>query len=198
VARESASKEAGGGRSVLTVQEIKQLIEWVAANRIRGLEVERSGFRLKIEGIPSAGDAPGRQFAGSVPGAHAPVVSYPVPAAMPVPVPVAPSSEPAASPAAPASSAPVAATTMPVDENAGLHVIPSPIVGTFYRAPAPDRPPFAKLGDRVTAGQTLCIVEAMKLMNEIEADISGEVVKIFAQNAQPVEYGEKLFAIRPD
>lgn len=78
-----------------------------------------------------------------------------------------------------------------------LHLVKSPIVGTFYEAPSPGAGPFAKVGDSVEAGQTLCIIEAMKLMNEIECDVSGEVIRIFAENGQPVEYGQPLFAIRP-
>ena len=81
------------------------------------------------------------------------------------------------------------------DEN--LHAITSPIVGTFYRAPNPDADPYVKVGDFVEKGQTLCIVEAMKLMNEIECDISGTVVRVLSENAQPVEYGENLFLVRP-
>jgi acetyl-CoA carboxylase biotin carboxyl carrier protein len=78
----------------------------------------------------------------------------------------------------------------------GVHLIVSPIVGTFYAAPSPDSEPYVQVGDTVKAGQVLCIVEAMKLMNEIESDVDGEVVEIFGRNAQPVEYGEQLFAIR--
>jgi len=78
-----------------------------------------------------------------------------------------------------------------------LHVVKSPIVGTFYSSARPDAPPFVKLGDAVDVGQVLCIIEAMKLMNEIEADVAGEVVRVYAENAQPVEYGESLFALRP-
>ncbi len=78
-----------------------------------------------------------------------------------------------------------------------LHVIKSPIVGTFYAAPNPEAQPFVKVGDTVVAGQTVCIIEAMKLMNEIEAEISGEVARILVDNGQPVEYGEPLFALRP-
>ena len=78
-----------------------------------------------------------------------------------------------------------------------FHIVKSPIVGTFYAAPSPDAQPFVKLGDTVKVGQVLCIIEAMKLMNEIEADVGGEVMRISAENGQPVEYGEPLFAIRP-
>ena len=78
-----------------------------------------------------------------------------------------------------------------------LHLVKSPIVGTFYEAPSPGAPPFAKVGDTVEVGQVLCIVEAMKLLNEIESDVAGEVVKKLAVNGQPIEYGQELFAIRP-
>ena len=80
----------------------------------------------------------------------------------------------------------------------GLHAVRSPVVGTFYRAPAPGEPPYVEVGDRVTAGQTVCIVEAMKLMNEIVADVSGEVVEVLAENAGGVEYDQPLFYLRPD
>ena len=82
-----------------------------------------------------------------------------------------------------------------VDED--LHFVTSPIVGTFYRAPNPDAEPYVKVSNLVQDGQTLCIIEAMKLMNEIESDIDGTIVKVFPENAQPVEYGERLFAVRP-
>jgi acetyl-CoA carboxylase biotin carboxyl carrier protein len=102
-------------------------------------------------------------------------------------------SAPAALPAAPApASAPAAAPA----EEVGIHYITSPIVGTFYRASNPTSAPFVSPGDFVKPGQTLCIVEAMKLMNEIECDVAGEVVKVLVENGQPVEYGEKLYAIR--
>jgi acetyl-CoA carboxylase biotin carboxyl carrier protein len=88
------------------------------------------------------------------------------------------------------ASAPVA------DEN--THTILSPIVGTYYSSPSPDAPAFVQVGSRVTAGQTLCIVEAMKLMNEIESDVSGTIVSILPNNAQPVEYNQPLFIVKPD
>jgi acetyl-CoA carboxylase biotin carboxyl carrier protein len=95
--------------------------------------------------------------------------------------------------------APQVAATEPeaAAEAEDVHVVKSPIVGTFYAAPRPDAPPFVKLGDTIDVGQVLCIIEAMKLMNEIEADVAGEIVRIHISNAQPVEYGEPLFSIRP-
>jgi acetyl-CoA carboxylase biotin carboxyl carrier protein len=97
-----------------------------------------------------------------------------------------------------AAPAPAAAgeAAAPVDDEAGLHIVKSPIVGTFYESPSPGSPAFVKPGDTVELGQVLCIVEAMKLMNEIESDVSGEIVKRFVTTGQPVEYGQKLFAVR--
>jgi acetyl-CoA carboxylase biotin carboxyl carrier protein len=106
----------------------------------------------------------------------------------------APQTAPAAAPAAPAAPAPVEAA--PVDPDAGLHKITSPIVGTFYRAPGPDKPSYVSEGSSVSPESTVCIVEAMKLMNEIQAEVSGEIVKIYVENGQPVEYGQPLFGVR--
>jgi acetyl-CoA carboxylase biotin carboxyl carrier protein len=104
----------------------------------------------------------------------------------------------AAETATPAPAAP-AAPAEPEAESAEhkLHIVKSPIVGTFYAAANPGTPPFARVGDHVSAGQVLCIIEAMKLMNEIESEIAGEITRVFVENGQPVEYGESLFAIRP-
>jgi acetyl-CoA carboxylase biotin carboxyl carrier protein len=102
-----------------------------------------------------------------------------------------PATNPASAGAATPQPAPAA------ESRADLHVIKSPIVGTFYSAPSPGANSFVRIGDHVTAGQVLCIIEAMKLMNEIEADVAGEVMRIFVENGQPVEYGEPLFAIHP-
>lgn len=88
------------------------------------------------------------------------------------------------------------AAPAPAEPEEDLHVIRSPIVGTFYRAPSPEADPFAEVGQKVSRGRTLCIIESMKLMNEIESDVEGEIVEVYPQNGQPVEYGEKLFAIR--
>ena len=97
-------------------------------------------------------------------------------------------------PVAPAA-APLAATATPVDD--GLHVVTSPMVGTFYRSPSPEAESFVNVGDRVKVGQTICIIEAMKIMNEIEADVDGEVVEADIDSGRPVEYGQTLFSIRP-
>jgi len=149
----------------LTFEQIKELIELVAARGLDELVVERSGFRLRIGGKPAA------------------VASSPAPAPAPLAAAAAPA--PAAAPAAP--------EVAPAPD---LHQVTSPIVGTFYAAPSPDAEPFVRVGDRVRKGQVLCIVEAMKLMNEIEADVDGEVLEIYPSNAQPVEFGEPLFGLR--
>lgn len=171
---------------MLTFEQIKDLIELVGERKLQGLELERSGFRLKIDGQ-----------------ATAPVAAAAPPAAPPAPAPApAPAESPASAPSG-ASAKPSAADAGDGADGGpeapeGSHIVESPIVGTFYRRPSPDQDTFVEVGDRVKKGQTLCIVEAMKLMNEIEADADGEVVKIFPQNAQPVEFGEPLFALRTD
>jgi len=158
---------------LLTFEQIKELIELVAQRRLQGLEIERSGFRLKVEGQPQAQPA-----VQAAPAAEASFAS-------------SPASAPAAPVTAPAPEAPAAA-------DAGAHIVTSPIVGTFYRAASPDSDPFVEVGSRVKKGQVLCIIEAMKLMNEIESDADGVVAQVYPQNAQAVEYGEPLFAIRAD
>ena len=102
-----------------------------------------------------------------------------------------------AGPAALAVPAPApAALPVPIEEEKSVHVITSPIVGTFYRSPSPESDAFAEVGQKVARGKILCIIESMKLMNEIESDVEGEIVEVYPRNGQPVEYGEKLFAIR--
>lgn len=106
---------------------------------------------------------------------------------------------------APAQQAPVQAVATPApvakpaaSSDAGLHVIKSPFVGTFYGAPSPGKPVYVKVGDKVKAGQTLCVLEAMKIMNEIDADVAGEIVEICVDNESLVEFGQPLFKIRPN
>ncbi len=122
----------------------------------------------------------------------------PILRALPEPVAEAPRTAAALAQAAPAAAVPIVeAPAAPAADHPEEHIVKSPIVGTFYAGPSPDAGPFVKVGDKVESGQTLCIIEAMKLMNEIEADISGEVARILVENGQPVEYGEPLFALRP-
>jgi len=165
---------------LLTFDQIKELIELIAERRLQGMELERSGFRLKIDGQAAA--------AAAVPPPQAAPVALEAPAPAPSAAAVsAPSSVAAAPAAAPQPSGPPA----------GSHVLTSPIVGTFYRSPSPDSDSFVEVGSRVKKGQVLCIIEAMKLMNEIESDVDGVILTIYPQNAQAVEFGEPLFAIGP-
>ena len=169
---------------MLTFEQIKELVELVAERGLQGFELERSGFRLKIDGQAAV---PQVVYAAAPP-AEPSLAAAPAPGPAAVPVLSAP-----AAAAAAASAPPDAGKSGPP---AGSHVINSPIVGTYYRSPSPGSPPFVEVGSRVKKGQVLCIIEAMKLMNEIESDVDGEILEIYPQNAQPVEYGEPLFAVR--
>ena len=154
--------------------ELCELIRIVGSTEVAMVEIEHAGGRLRIDGK-----------------APAPVVSHPAPVAL---APAAVTIESAPVAGGPQAAAPATAEATGADDD--LHYVVSPIVGTFYRAPNPDADPYAKVGDDVDNGKTLCIIEAMKLMNEIESDQSGTIVKVFPENAQPVEFGERLFAIR--
>jgi acetyl-CoA carboxylase biotin carboxyl carrier protein len=99
--------------------------------------------------------------------------------------------------ALPAAAPPAAAAPKEEESEAGLHIITSPMVGTFYRSANPEAEPYVSVGDHISKGKVLCIIEAMKLMNQYEAEVDGTIVRIYPQNGQPVEYGEKLFAVRP-
>jgi acetyl-CoA carboxylase biotin carboxyl carrier protein len=160
----------------LTFEQIKELIDIVCKRGLQGIELERSDFRLKIKGQVRAATQ-----------------SLPPDVEAEVAIPAASANNPADS----SDSDDQRGSEESKEIGAGEHVISSPIVGTFYAAPSPDSEPYVQVGDRVRQGQVLCIVEAMKLMNEIESDVDGEIVKILGRNAQPVEFGEPLFALRP-
>ena len=162
-------------------KELKELVEFLIEKDITEFELERGDVKVRIKrGTPQAAATSERIIAVATP--HS-ALQVPVAGAPPVPA------------AAPESQAPAAAPTAPPQEQ--LHMVKSPIVGTYYESPSPGSPPFVKPGDTVEVGQVLCIVEAMKLMNEIEADVAGEVVKLLMKNGQPIEYNQELFAIRP-
>jgi len=158
-------------------KEIRELIEFLIEKDIAEFELERGDVKIRVKRNNEVHFAPAELRAA-----------------------IAPSAATAGAPAAASGAteyggtAPAAKPAASADE--GLHVVRSPIVGTFYECPAPGAPPFVKPGDSVQVGQVLCIIEAMKLMNEIEADATGEIVKQFAKNGQPVEYGQPLFGIR--
>ncbi len=160
-------------------KELKELIEFLIEKDIAEFELERGDVKVRIK--RGGGEH-------TVVHEHGEPRFYAVPAA------------PAATPELGAVPVVAAAATAPPAAAApeeGLHMVKSPIVGTFYEAPSPGAPPFVKAGDSVEVGQVLCIVEAMKLLNEIESDVAGEIVKKLAVNGQPIEYGQELFVIRP-
>lgn len=167
------------------MNELKELIEFLKQNKIGEFDLERGDLKVRIKFAQEGGaDLASLARALAAQTTHAPAAALP-PAAF------APSAH-AASGSAAAAAEPAAEPA----EDASLHIVKSPIVGTFYESPSPGSPAFVKIGDQVEAGQVICIVEAMKLMNEIESDAAGEVVKRFVQNGQPVEYGQQLFAVR--
>jgi len=175
----SATKEQGdnGGKrkrpaASVNMEELRELIALLRDNGLAELELENEGFRVRLRRESAASEA-------------SPVAAAPPPA----PAPVAP--PPAPSPAHPGTQATTAAA-----QDQDLHIITSPIVGTFYRSPSPTAESFVKIGSNVEPESVVCIIEAMKLMNEIQAEASGEVVKIYVENGQPVEYGQPLFGIR--
>jgi acetyl-CoA carboxylase biotin carboxyl carrier protein len=162
----------------MNLKELKELIEFLEEKNIAEFELERGDVKVRIR---RAGEHP-------VAHAHGEPRFYAVPPA-PAPVPEIGTMQVA-------GASPAPAPAQPVPEE-GLQTVKSPIVGTFYEAPSPGAPPFVKTGDQVEVGQVLCIVEAMKLLNEIESDVAGEIVKKLASNGQPIEYGQELFVIRP-
>jgi acetyl-CoA carboxylase biotin carboxyl carrier protein len=154
--------------------EIKQILDMMREHDIAEFELERDNVKLRLRK-----GAPGHWSV-------APTASH---AAYPPPLP--------AGPQAPAGALDSSHVLAPADEALDIAVVKSPIVGTFYRAPEPGAKPFADVGDMVRKGQVLCIIEAMKLMNEINAECDGEIIKCYVENGQPVQYGERLFAIKP-
>jgi acetyl-CoA carboxylase biotin carboxyl carrier protein len=159
-----------------SLTELKELIEFVSKKEFNEFELERGGLRLYWrKGLGEPAPAP----------LNRPPANAPQPASENRPVEFIP---------APAAAAQTAPAPTPKEEE--LHIVASPIVGTFYRSPSPTAESFVKLGDTVEEGKTLCIIEAMKLMNEIPSDASGTVTKIFVENGQPVEYGQPLFGIK--
>ena len=175
------------------IAELKELIEFLKENGIGEFDLERGDLkvRLKFAGAGSQVDPSHlSQLAQFAAAQHAAALQ---PAVVAHAHPAGTSGQAAAAPSAPETKTAAA----PIDDEAALHIVKSPIVGTFYESPSPGSPAFVKPGDMVEVGQVLCIVEAMKLMNEIESDAAGEIVKRFVTTGQPVEYGQKLFAVRP-
>ena len=172
--RSRQSEPSGPPAASVNLDELRELIALLRENGLAELELENEGFRVRLR----------RESAVTE--------SAPVAAPAPAPAPEKPASAPASSgPTHPGTQATTAAS-----QDQDLHIIPSPIVGTFYRSPSPSADPFVKIGSSVEADTVVCIIEAMKLMNEIQAETSGEVVKIYVENGQPVEYGQPLFGLQ--
>ena len=171
-------KEAPSATGNVDLAEIERLLDFMQKHGLREFEYEREGVRIVLRKTGEQQTDAGRALAS--------------PETITL-------SEPAATADAASAVSQVAAQKQREDDAAedALHIVKSPIVGTFFWAPSPDAEPFVTVGARVQAGQVLCIIEAMKLMNEIESDVAGEVARIFVENGHPVEYGESLFGIRP-
>jgi acetyl-CoA carboxylase biotin carboxyl carrier protein len=169
----------------LDLKELKEILQILEEKEITEFELEEEGMKLRIRKAAASANHSGPTT----------VLPLHVPAVLPSSAPIAPG--PVAAPA-PAAPAPSVAEAPAAEPEAGTMVVKSPIVGTFYRASDPNSPPFVNVGDRVRVGQVLCIIEAMKLMNEIEAEVAGEILKVHHENGQPVQYGDPLFSIRPE
>ena len=177
-ARKEQSETAA--KASVNMEELRELIALLRDNGLAELELEREDFRVRLrrEGVSVSGD-------------HGPYSAPSAPVLVPDSTPPAGTSIPGPPPAPPGAHAETATSD---DQN--LHIITSPIVGTFYRSASPTAEPFVKIGASVEPQSVVCIIEAMKLMNEIQAEASGEVVKIYVENGQPVEYGQPLFGIK--
>ena len=182
MAGKNSTRNAPGPGRVWGLDDIQQLLDLLAGREITEFEMEQQGVKIRVR-------------RGDVHVANPTTANGYAPATAPVMV--TPSLAPPVAAAVPVSTPAPGAPGPGVESTEGLHIMKSPIVGTFYAAPAPNAPPFVKVGDTVQVGQVLCIIEAMKLMNELEAEVAGEVVRVYVENGQPVEYGQSLFAIEP-
>lgn len=173
---------------MLKIHEIREIIKLIDQSSINEFKLETEGAKVTLRKSNGTETVVVTQ----------PVVQAPVAAPAPVaPVAAAPAAPAPAAAPAPVAEAPKAAVAPAADE-ASLHKIVSPMVGTFYSAPEPGKPPYVQVGDKVTANKVVCIVEAMKLFNEIEAEVKGEIVKILVEDGQLVEYGQPLFLVKPE
>ena len=173
------AESAGRPAASVNMDELRELIALLRENGLAEFELERADFRVRLRREPSPAQSN---------------YSADAPAAVPPPPPVEVGST--AKPATPTVHHPGAQAETAASEDSDLHIISSPIVGTFYRSPSPTADAFVKIGSNVEAETVVCIIEAMKLMNEIQAEATGEIVKIYVENGQPVEYGQPLFGLR--
>lgn len=174
----------------LNFEELRNLLVTLGQTDIGELTIKSADFELTVR--------KGVQVSSQVTAIESTAVGSGVPSVELAPSPLAASSTPLESRPTTVDAAPAATSPAPpsIDKSKWLDVT-SPMVGTFYRAPAPDEPPFVDVGDRIRNGQTVCIIEAMKLMNELEAEVSGEVMEVLVQNGEPVEYGQVLMRVNP-
>lgn len=163
----------------MNIKEIQDLIKFVAKAGVSEVEIEQKDFKITIK--TENAFAAEKQI----------IVQAAAPAAIAAPAPVA------AIPAAPAAAAPVTPIADNSGEDSKYITIKSPMIGTFYRSPGPDKDPFVNVGDSINPGSTVCIIEAMKLFNEIESELSGKIVKVLVDDSSPVEYDQPLFLIDP-
>jgi acetyl-CoA carboxylase biotin carboxyl carrier protein len=171
---------------VWNLPDIQELLDLLAGKEITEFELEQQGVKIRVCRGNAHPANPGNTNGYVIASGGVPVVAAPPPGP----------GIPAATTASTAAPAPAVAETA-ADSTEGLFIMKSPIVGTFYSAPSPNAPPFAAVGDTVKVGQVICIIEAMKLMNELEAEVAGQIVRAYVENGQPVEYGQSLFAIEP-
>ncbi len=191
----------------LSRKDVRELIHLIRRNKIQEFELEQGDLKLRIVTARNERSEPRTDPPAAV--ASFPNVVYPAPGilyppagsgfpAVAVPAVAAPSGGNSSLPATPAAQAPAAPSAAPAEEeDPNLKKVTSPMVGTFYRAPAPDAKPYVEVGMRVEEETVMCIVEAMKLMNEIKAEMRGIVRRILVENGQPVEYGQPMFLIEP-
>ncbi len=170
----------------MNLKDIKELIELVDDKGFAEFEIKRQGFRLRISRFKEANTQ-------LLQPASAPII---ISSAIPGTADIVPSAKQRAMIEAESAAAAVPQETGSVETQPELHIIKSPIVGTFYSAPSPTSEPFVRNGDHIEPDTVVCIIEAMKLMNEIQAEVSGDIVRTYAENGQPVEYGQALFGVR--
>ena len=173
----------------MSIKELRELMKLIDQHKLTEFSMKDGDFKLEIRSESSAAPAPAPQVVSMSPPA------YVQPAAMPGMAPPA-APPPAAQPAAAKTDGDAGGGEQAEDE-AKLTPIKSPMVGTFYRAASPDKPPFVKVGDVVSPGNTVCVIEAMKLFNEIESELAGRIVKVLVEDQQPVEYDQVLFLVEP-
>jgi acetyl-CoA carboxylase biotin carboxyl carrier protein len=172
---------------MMNVDVIKQILDLMREHELAEFELEQEGLKIRV------------RKQGNTPVFTMPAPTLPAVTISPAPMPVLSASAAGASANAGAKAGGEAGAGDAVDdlvESMELAVVTSPIVGTFYRSPDPSSPPFVEVGQTIQKGQTLCIIEAMKLMNEIESEYEGQIIKAYVENGQPVQYGERLFAIK--